>query len=209
MSIRDLLSWVHFINRTACRVNQSPTSERHQLEPAAAYIHGAAMVFLDALGAGMTNGEVLGILMCTTSLKPEIMILYQSSNTFSFRYVPIPKEINIIEATSYIAFSQMLFHLCIIYVIFTGNNTGSVESTCMRTLCMEYLRSQISTLLCTEFSLSDLGLLSPDSAPSQIQEKRIGMFGVHPFYINEGMQSHYMNIFLELLFVYVHLHLLV
>ena len=51
VSIRDLLSWVHFINSTAKTLDQ--LNDSHLLEPAVAYIHGACMVFLDALGAGM------------------------------------------------------------------------------------------------------------------------------------------------------------
>jgi hypothetical protein len=44
-----LLSWVRFINATT---RMEGDEAEGKLEPAAAYIHGAAMVFLDALGAG-------------------------------------------------------------------------------------------------------------------------------------------------------------
>ena len=57
VSIRDLLSWVRFINATARTLDDQKHDDekRHLLEPAAAYIHGACMVFLDALGAGTTS----------------------------------------------------------------------------------------------------------------------------------------------------------
>ena len=55
MSIRDILSWVQFINTCSktVEVDQMDTqSSYNQLEPAVAYIHGACLVFLDGLGAG-------------------------------------------------------------------------------------------------------------------------------------------------------------
>lgn len=58
ISIRDLLSWTHFINLTAVTVqeeNRMEVTGLHQLEPAMAYIHGACLTFLDALGSGLTS----------------------------------------------------------------------------------------------------------------------------------------------------------
>ena len=55
MSIRDILSWVQFINTCSKTVDldQMDTGFTYnQLEPAVAYIHGACLVFLDGLGAG-------------------------------------------------------------------------------------------------------------------------------------------------------------
>ena len=55
MSIRDILSWVQFINTCSktLELDQMETESRYnQLEPAVAYIHGACLVFLDGLGAG-------------------------------------------------------------------------------------------------------------------------------------------------------------
>lgn len=66
VSIRDLLSWVRFIN-TCCNLAthddhvtsdhvtpyQSPSSP--VLSPSTAYLHGACLVFLDALGAGLSS----------------------------------------------------------------------------------------------------------------------------------------------------------
>ena len=59
MSTRDLLSWINFIN--TCSI---PSTQQHMadnvgnkvlLPPALAYIHGACLVFLDALGSGLTS----------------------------------------------------------------------------------------------------------------------------------------------------------
>ena len=57
VSIRDLLSWVHFINMTTQTADPECEMEDSDLQPAklevaVAYIHGACMVFLDALGSG-------------------------------------------------------------------------------------------------------------------------------------------------------------
>ena len=55
VSIRDILSWVQFINTCSKTVEVDQMSEEsgnNQLEPAVAYIHGACLVFLDGLGAG-------------------------------------------------------------------------------------------------------------------------------------------------------------
>ena len=57
MSIRDILSWVNFINTTARTLDadsdmQVDSASSSHLDPAVAYVHGACMVFLDALGSG-------------------------------------------------------------------------------------------------------------------------------------------------------------
>ncbi|XP_070191391.1 midasin-like isoform X1 [Littorina saxatilis] len=57
VSIRDILSWVHFIN--TCTKGQGRGEGEGQahsgLDPAVAFIHGACLVFLDSLGAGTTS----------------------------------------------------------------------------------------------------------------------------------------------------------
>ncbi|WAR08077.1 MDN1-like protein [Mya arenaria] len=58
VSIRDILTWVHFINTCARKVDTAMETDQetpNQLEPAVAYIHGACLVFLDGLGAGTTS----------------------------------------------------------------------------------------------------------------------------------------------------------
>ena len=72
MSIRDILSWVNFIN-TCC--GSSSASETTLLDPAVAYIHGACLVFLDGLGSGMCLWVCRGGCMC------EI--------TFSWRHISV------------------------------------------------------------------------------------------------------------------------
>ncbi|XP_071517971.1 midasin isoform X1 [Panulirus ornatus] len=52
LSIRDLLSWVHFINKV--------TSEPTHLDVGLAYIHGACLVLLDGLGSGLTGSGTIG-----------------------------------------------------------------------------------------------------------------------------------------------------
>ena len=61
ISIRDLLCWVHFINATVRPSKHSnnedmevdsPKKAVSQLSTPLAYIHGACMIFLDALGSG-------------------------------------------------------------------------------------------------------------------------------------------------------------
>ena len=59
VSIRDLLSWVQFINATASTMddcgdnnNCDDIDVKSKLEPMSAYLHGACLVFIDALGAG-------------------------------------------------------------------------------------------------------------------------------------------------------------
>lgn len=59
VSIRDLLSWVNFVNVTSKTVDsdgddkmEADTTGSNRLEPAVAYVHGACMTFLDALGSG-------------------------------------------------------------------------------------------------------------------------------------------------------------
>lgn len=55
VSIRDILSWVNFINTCSIKINVDTTETQpgyNQLEPAVALIHGVCLVFLDSLGAG-------------------------------------------------------------------------------------------------------------------------------------------------------------
>ncbi|KAJ8314873.1 LOW QUALITY PROTEIN: hypothetical protein KUTeg_007023 [Tegillarca granosa] len=59
VSIRDILSWVSFINTCSkTLVTEEDVQEEsvcNQLDPALAFIHGACLVFLDGLGAGTTS----------------------------------------------------------------------------------------------------------------------------------------------------------
>ncbi|XP_052242535.1 midasin-like [Dreissena polymorpha] len=60
VSIRDILTWVQFINTCSRKVSSADAMETddvtlNQLDPAVAYIHGACLVFLDGLGAGTTS----------------------------------------------------------------------------------------------------------------------------------------------------------
>ena len=64
VSIRDILSWVNFINTTAAvdsgsdEIMEVDSSGPDPLDPATAYIHGACMVFLDALGSGKAITDI-------------------------------------------------------------------------------------------------------------------------------------------------------
>ncbi|XP_033739322.1 midasin-like [Pecten maximus] len=59
VSIRDILSWVHFINTCSRTVDEEgmETDDHcyNKLDPALAFIHGACLVFLDGLGSGTTS----------------------------------------------------------------------------------------------------------------------------------------------------------
>eukprot|EP00105_Crassostrea_gigas_P045178 XP_019929326.1 PREDICTED: midasin-like [Crassostrea gigas] len=58
VSIRDILSWVNFINTCSIKIDADTMETQpgyNQLEPAVALIHGACLVFLDGLGAGTTS----------------------------------------------------------------------------------------------------------------------------------------------------------
>ena len=55
MSIRDLLSWVNFINTCSFSATHDDMEDKVLLPPALAYVHGACLVFLDALGSGVSS----------------------------------------------------------------------------------------------------------------------------------------------------------
>ena len=55
MSIRDLLSWVNFINTCSFSATHDDIEDKVLLPPALAYVHGACLVFLDALGSGSSS----------------------------------------------------------------------------------------------------------------------------------------------------------
>ncbi|XP_043500763.1 midasin [Polistes fuscatus] len=50
VSIRDILTWVHFINTCTC-------SENTKLNISDAYYHGACLTYIDSLGSGLTSLE--------------------------------------------------------------------------------------------------------------------------------------------------------
>ncbi|XP_014672453.1 PREDICTED: midasin-like [Priapulus caudatus] len=65
VSIRDILSWVDFINCCARGggdegEGEEVTEGRTLLEPAVAYVHGACLVFLDGLGSGSSSSADAG-----------------------------------------------------------------------------------------------------------------------------------------------------
>ncbi|KAL4232858.1 AAA ATPase midasin [Mactra antiquata] len=77
VSIRDILTWVQFINTCSKTMDTDVTmttddiTSSNQLDPALAYIHGACLVFLDGLGAGTTSqgkDDVVGSLRKTCLL---------------------------------------------------------------------------------------------------------------------------------------------
>ncbi|KAF4522959.1 hypothetical protein B566_EDAN009549 [Ephemera danica] len=53
VSVRDLLTWVHFINVVS---EQDSTGQTTALDLGSAYVHGACLTFLDSLGSGVTSG---------------------------------------------------------------------------------------------------------------------------------------------------------
>jgi midasin len=56
VSVRDILSWVNFIN--VCAEDEHSEDEvrgTKKLDLAAAYIHGACLTFLDSFGSGRTS----------------------------------------------------------------------------------------------------------------------------------------------------------
>ncbi|XP_030747857.1 midasin-like isoform X2 [Sitophilus oryzae] len=66
VSIRDILTWVNFINTVSQKIS-----------PLEAYFHGAYLVFLDSLGSGTTSTESLNVLQkfkqkCGEFLKKQI-----------------------------------------------------------------------------------------------------------------------------------------
>ncbi|KAK7492084.1 hypothetical protein BaRGS_00016748 [Batillaria attramentaria] len=75
VSIRDILSWVYFINSCSQLDGEGHASDK--LEPSVAYIHGACLVFLDSLGAGVTSrgsefDAQLARLTCLTFLQQQV-----------------------------------------------------------------------------------------------------------------------------------------
>lgn len=57
-SVRDILLWVKFINMTTVEGESGlPPSSSTKLSLPEAYIHGAHLVFLDGLGAGLTGNH--------------------------------------------------------------------------------------------------------------------------------------------------------
>lgn len=50
VSIRDILTWINFINVTT-------SSEKFKLNIADAYYHGACLTYIDGLGSGLTGSE--------------------------------------------------------------------------------------------------------------------------------------------------------
>ena len=59
VSIRDILSWVNFINLTSKTLHDDDSVQYNKLDPPLAFIHGACLVFLDGLGSGKLKKIVM------------------------------------------------------------------------------------------------------------------------------------------------------
>lgn len=60
VSIRDILTWVNFVNNCAYNAKQDfqhETREVSKLTIAEAYYHGACLTYIDSLGSGSTGSE--------------------------------------------------------------------------------------------------------------------------------------------------------
>ncbi|XP_073983569.1 midasin isoform X4 [Rhodnius prolixus] len=70
VSIRDILAWVNFINFVLVDEN----SERVNFDVATAYVHGACLTFLDAIGTATTSVDNLDILKTYKKTAVEFLI---------------------------------------------------------------------------------------------------------------------------------------
>ena len=95
VSIRDLLSWVNFINTCSFSTTQNDadvnTGDKVLLSPALAYVHGACLVFLDALGAGLSSLASSSTTTSTSSSGP-VKNAYQACLEFLKRQVEQDEE---------------------------------------------------------------------------------------------------------------------
>ena len=88
MSIRDLLSWVNFINMCSFSATHGDMEDKVLLPPALAYVHGACLVFLDALGSGSSSS----VSASTSSLSGAVKDAYQACFEFVSSQVEQSKE---------------------------------------------------------------------------------------------------------------------
>ncbi|XP_072178223.1 midasin-like [Diadema setosum] len=82
VSIRDILSWVDFINVCCSPAKAGSLTSQDDLlpvDPAVAFIHGACMVFVDGLGSGTTSSSSLSPAkarqLCLGRLRDQILQL--------------------------------------------------------------------------------------------------------------------------------------
>ncbi|ESP03979.1 hypothetical protein LOTGIDRAFT_109875, partial [Lottia gigantea] len=80
VSIRDILSWVNFIN--ICSIKDNDISDSGYLPIPISYIHGASLVFLDSLGSGeCSGGEFSPTVAKETCIEYLIQQIKQLTNT--------------------------------------------------------------------------------------------------------------------------------
>lgn len=92
LSLRDILSWVKFINHCTDKLN----NENSGLDICTAYIQGACLVFLDGMGAGTTGHESLLALKQFRTRALNFLYKQMQSN---IKYNPKNLEISHIEST--------------------------------------------------------------------------------------------------------------
>ena len=99
MSIRDLLSWVNFINTcsfsTSLNGADENTGDKVLLLPALAYVHGSCLVFLDALGAGsniLVSSSLSSSATVTSATSSGVKDTYQACLEFLKRQVEQDEE---------------------------------------------------------------------------------------------------------------------
>ena len=91
MSIRDLLSWVNFINTCSFQATDDDMEDKVPLPPSMAYVHGACLVFLDALGSG-SSSSVSSSSSSSSSSSVAIKDAYQACFEFLSSQVKQSKE---------------------------------------------------------------------------------------------------------------------
>ena len=97
ISIRDLLSWVGFMNTCCIKCPDEPDRGPTPLDPCAAYVHGACLVFLDALGEG-----IMGIIDYETPPPPPPPPTHTHTHTKTHTHSPstLPVEVGGVMATA-------------------------------------------------------------------------------------------------------------
>lgn len=90
MSIRDLLSWVNFINTCSFSATHGDMEDKVLLPPALAYVHGACLVFLDALGSGSSLS--VSVSASSSSSSGNVKDAYQACFEFLCSQVEQSKE---------------------------------------------------------------------------------------------------------------------
>lgn len=169
LSVRDVLSWVYFLN-TVCErdedgfmtmgaLEEDEEAEWNlRLDTVTAFIHAACLVYVDGIGSGKSTVSFSS----TETLSSQIRCFFFKKGDLRLHFL-------------------------------SGTTASCADSAILaRQLCLDYLQQQLSKIIKLDQEMLD-ALRVYDSSLSREPQWGDDFFGIDPFYIALGTNSTYIT----------------